>query len=66
MPDSPERTELIEQAVKLLVAYAPYKFVSHRIGTDLTHPWVQGYVRNPIARDFWKYIDIDVQKAPKP
>lgn len=66
MPDSPERTELIEQAVKLLVAYAPYKFVSHRIGTDLTHPWVQGYVRNPIARDFWKYIDIDMQKAPQP
>ena len=66
MPDGPERQQLVDQAVKILVAYMPYKFITHRIVTDLTHPWVQGYVRNPIARDFWKYIDIDVQKAPKP
>lgn len=66
MPDGPERKELIDQAVKILVAYMPYKFITHRIVTDLNHPWVQGYVRNPIARDFWKYIDIDVQKAPQP
>ncbi len=66
LPDGPERKQLIDQAVKILVAYMPYKFITHRIGTDLTHPWVQGYVRNPIVRDFWKYIDIDEQKAPKP
>jgi len=68
MPDGPERKLLIDQAVKILVAYMPYKFSTHRFGTDLTHPWVQGYVRNPIARDFWKYIDIDtdLQKSTKP
>ena len=66
MPDGPERKALVEKAIKILVAYMPYKFITHRIGTDLTHPWVQGYVRNPIARDFWKYIDIDVQKARQP
>jgi ABC-type transport system substrate-binding protein len=68
MPDGPERKLLIDQAVKILVAYMPYKFSTHRFGTDLTHPWLQGYVRNPIARDFWKYIDIDtdLQKSPKP
>ena len=66
LPDGPERKELVDQAIKILVAYMPYKFITHRIVTDLTHPWVEGYVRNPIARDFWKYIDIDVQKAPKP
>jgi len=66
LPDGPERKALVEKAIKILVAYMPYKFITHRIGTDLTHPWVQGYVRNPIARDFWKYIDIDVQKARQP
>jgi len=66
LPDGPERKELVDKAIKILVAYMPYKFITHRIGTDLTHPWVQGYVRNPIARDFWKYIDIDLQKAAKP
>lgn len=66
LPDGPERKELVDKAIKILVAYMPYKFVTHRIVTDLTHPAVQGYVRNPIARDFWKYIDIDTQKSPKP
>lgn len=66
LPDGPERKALVDKAIKILVAYMPYKFITHRIVTDLTHPWVEGYVRNPIARDFWKYIDIDVQKAPKP
>ena len=66
LPDGPERKELVDKAIKILVAYMPYKFITHRIGTDLTHPWVQGYVRNPIARDFWKYIDIDLQEAAKP
>ena len=66
LPDGPERKALVEKAIKILVAYMPYKFITHRIGTDLTHPWVQGYVRNPIARDFWKYIDIDPQKASQP
>lgn len=66
LPDGPERKALVEKAIKILVAYMPYKFITHRIGTDLTHPWVQGYVRNPIARDFWKYIDIDVQKTRQP
>jgi ABC-type transport system substrate-binding protein len=66
LPEGPERKALVDKAIKILVAYMPYKFSTHRIGTDLTHPWVQGYVRNPIARDFWKYIDIDLQKTPKP
>ena len=66
LPDGPERKALVDKAIKILVAYMPYKFVTHRIVTDLTHPAVHGYVRNPIARDFWKYIDIDPQKASQP
>jgi ABC-type transport system substrate-binding protein len=68
MPDGPERIAVMEQASKLMVAYVPYKISGHRIATDLMHPWVQGYRRNPFVREFYKYLDIDLavqQKAMK-
>ena len=68
MADGPERQKVMEEASKLMVAYVPYKISSHRIATDLMHPWVYGYRRNPFVREFWKYIDIDTdiqQKAQK-
>jgi ABC-type transport system substrate-binding protein len=65
MPNGPERDALIREAVKILVAYMPYKYRTHRIGIDLTQPWVVGYRRHPFARDFWRFVDIDTSKLPK-
>jgi ABC-type transport system substrate-binding protein len=59
MPDGAERRRVMEEANKLLIAYMPYKVSSHRIATDLTHPWVLGYRRNAFVREFWKFIDVD-------
>jgi len=59
LPDGPERERLYREAKKLFVAWAPYKFVGHRIETSVTHPWVIGFRRHPFMRDFWKYVDID-------
>ncbi|MCK6424192.1 MAG: ABC transporter substrate-binding protein [Burkholderiaceae bacterium] len=59
MPDGPERLAVMREAMRLMVAYAPYKLSSHRIGTDLMHPWVTGYRRNPFLREFFKYVDVD-------
>jgi ABC-type transport system substrate-binding protein len=59
LPDGPERQALMTQASKLLVAYMPIKVISHRIGTDLAHPWVRGYHRNTNVRDFYRYVDVD-------
>jgi len=59
MPDGPERLAMMQQAVKIMVAYMPYKFSTHRILTDMTQPWLLGYRRHPTAREFWKYVDID-------
>ena len=68
MPDGPERQAVMEEASKLMVAYVPYKISSHRIATDLMHPWVQGYRRNPFVREFFKFLDIDldVQRKAQP
>ena len=59
MPDGPEREAVLREASKLMVAYLPYKISAHRIATDLMHPWVLGYRRNPFIREFWKFLDID-------
>ncbi len=59
MPDGPERERVMLEATRLMVAYMPYKFSSHRIATDLMQPWVIGYRRNPFVREFWKYVDVD-------
>ena len=65
MPDSPERTKLYQEMAKLAVAYAPMKINTHRILTDLWHPWVMGYRRPPVqSQSFWKFIDLDLARAP--
>ena len=67
MPDSPERTKLYQEMARLLAAYAPAKFNTHRILTDFWHPWVSGYRRPPVqSQPWWKYIDIDTKRAPAP
>ena len=65
LPDSPERLAMMQQLVKIMVAYMPYKFATHRLRTDMMQPWLLGYRRHPIARDFWKYVDIDTSQLPR-
>ncbi len=65
MPDGPERQAVMQEASKLMVAYVPYKISGHRIATDLMHPWVVGYKRNPFIREFWKFVDIDLVALQK-
>ncbi|HSW24987.1 MAG TPA: ABC transporter substrate-binding protein, partial [Burkholderiaceae bacterium] len=62
LPDGPERAALLEEAKRLMVAYMPYKVHVHRIWTDLSQPWVTGYHRNVFVREFWKYVDVDMNE----
>ncbi len=61
MPDGPERKAVMQDAARLMIAYMPYKVHVHRVFTDIAQPWVTGYHRNIFVRDFWKYVDIDLQ-----
>lgn len=59
LPDGPARNALFQEAVRLLIAYAPYRYHVHRIITDLAHPWVIGY-RKPVCwYSWWAYVDIE-------
>jgi len=59
MPDGPERLALLREAFMIVTAYAPQKYIVHRIVTDLMHPWLVGYRRPLYGRQFWHYVDID-------
>ena len=64
-PDSPERTKMYQELARLVVAYAPSKFQTHRILTDMWYPWVVGYRRpSMLGNHFWKYLDIDLSRQP--
>jgi ABC-type transport system substrate-binding protein len=61
LPDGPERSALFREMDKIFFAYAPMRPMVHRITTGLAHPWVVGYQRHPVLREFWKYVDIDTE-----
>ncbi|MBN8504511.1 MAG: bicyclomycin resistance protein [Burkholderiales bacterium] len=65
LPNGPERQQVMNDAVRLAVAYMPYKVVGHRIWNDLAQPWLLGYERNVFRRDFFAYVDIDLDRLAK-
>ena len=62
LPDGPERNAIYREMNRLFLVYAPWRLGVHRIYTDLSHPWVVGFRRHPVMRQWWKYIDIDLPK----
>ena len=65
-PSNPERDRLYRQIDELAFAYAPLRPMAHRIVTGIAQPWLIGYRRNPVKRDFWQFLDIDEQALPAP
>src|ERR1700682_3537521 len=59
LPDGPERNAIYREMNRLFLVYSPWRLGVHRYYNDILHPWVVGYMRHPVMRDFWKYIDID-------
>ena len=64
LPDGPEREALVQQALRLSLAYMPIKATAHPINSWLTHSHVHGYVPHPFIRDYWRYMDADADAAP--
>ncbi len=65
LPNGPERERLFYEAKRIISAYVPYKYHVHRILTDLAWPWVIGFRRPPFWRDWWVYVDIDIEMQSK-
>jgi ABC-type transport system substrate-binding protein len=65
LPDGPERNALYREMNRVFLVYAPWRLGVHRIYTDLMQPWMLGYSRHPVMRNWWKYIDIDTARYAK-
>jgi ABC-type transport system substrate-binding protein len=59
MPDGPERFALVQQALKLSLAYMPIKATAHPINSWLTHAGVAGYMPHPFIRDYWRFMSVE-------
>ncbi len=58
-PYGPRRLELTRAAIRIWLAYVPYKVHVHRILTDLAQPGVANYVRHPFQLRYWEFLDVD-------
>ena len=59
MRDSPERDELIHQAVRILMEDAPCAWDFYPSSFSLCHAWIKNYKPHDIAKDTLKYRRLD-------
>ncbi len=59
LPDSPERTRLFDRMTELVLAYAPWRLMEHRIEDHLVQPWISNYKPHPVRSFIWRYVDVD-------
>ena len=65
LPDSPERTQLFSRMTELILAYAPWRLMEHRIEDQLSQPWIRNFKPHPVRAAVWRYIDIEPPRPPK-
>jgi ABC-type transport system substrate-binding protein len=63
LPDSPERTRLFNRMTELVVAYAPWRLMEHRIEDQLSQPWIRNFKPHPVRSAIWRYVDIDTTQS---
>jgi len=63
MPDGPERDRVIQQALRLSLAYMPSKATSHHVENWVTAPGIVGFRPHPFVRDYWRFTDIEPEGA---
>jgi hypothetical protein len=44
---------------EIVLAYAPWRIMEHRIEDHLVQPWVRNYKPHPVRSFVWRYLDID-------
>jgi ABC-type transport system substrate-binding protein len=60
LPDGPERDALIQEALRLSLAYMPYKATAHPVENWMTHSRVKGFRPHPFIRDYWRFTDLEL------
>ncbi len=66
LPDSPERNAIIARMVKLVIVYAPWLIETFKAQNILVQPWLLNYKKHPFALEPWQYLDVDLDRRPRP
>jgi len=59
LPDSPARTVIYQQMVKMVNEDCPWIPFAHRVWHVMEHPWVHGYKYSDVISNRWKYVGVD-------
>jgi len=47
-----------------VLVYAPWMVETFKAQNILIQPWLLNYKKHPFAREPWRYLDIDLDRAP--
>jgi oligopeptide transport system substrate-binding protein len=65
LPNGPERAALYERMMKLVLVYVPWMVETFKAQNVLIQPWLLNYKKHPFAHESWRYLDIDLERAPQ-
>jgi len=63
-PQGPEREALYHRMVRLILVYVPWIVETYKAYHVLAHPWVLNFRKHPFGQEPWRYLDIDLARAP--
>ena len=58
LPDGPERLALMQQAMRLMLAYVPYIAHYHPLMTELRRSHISGPFRHPYNSDWYRWVNV--------
>ena len=64
-PTGPEREALYDRMVKLILVYVPWMVETFKAQNIVMQPWLLNYKKHPFAHEPWRYLDIDLARAPR-
>jgi oligopeptide transport system substrate-binding protein len=64
MPDGAQRNALYTRMVNLINVYVPWMVETYKAETVLVQPWLLNLKKHPFGYEPWRYLDIDLARAP--
>jgi oligopeptide transport system substrate-binding protein len=64
LPDGAERNALYRRMVNLILVYVPWLVETYKTETVLMQPWLLNLKKHPFGYEPWRYLDIDLARAP--
>jgi ABC-type transport system substrate-binding protein len=64
LPEGPAREALYHRMVNLILVYVPWVIETYKAYHILVQPWLLNLRKHPFGHEPWRYLDIDLARAP--